>query len=193
MSEDTLIAALEDDARAEAERLVEEARASASSIREEIEAEVASERDRRVAEAASEMLERRDALVNAAAMRASGEALAVRRDLIEKALEAALKRFSSMPREEYAGFLSSLLSELEADWKKMRPTDMPFVLLAPADIGLVKTSCETRADEGVSLGAVLSTGDGAVRYENTASSRLSSARDAIAPAINSILFGGAVP
>lgn len=193
MSEDTLIVALEDDARAEAERLLEEARSSAASIQEEIGAEAASERKRRVAEAASDMLARRAALLNAAAMRASGEALAVRHDLIKKAFEAALKRFSSMPGEEYADFLIRLLTELEADWKKMRPTDAPVVLLAPADIGLVNTSFETRADEGVCLGAVLATSDGTVRYENTVASRLSSASAAITPAINSTLFGGDVP
>jgi len=192
MSEDTLIAALEDDARAEQERLLEEARSSASAIREEIGAEVSSERQRRVAEAASDMLARRAALLNAAAMRASGEVLAVRHDLLKKAFDAALKRFSSMPKEQYAELLNRLLSELEADWKKMRPTDEPVVLLAPADIGLVKTSFETRADEGVLLGAVLATGDGTVRYENTVASRLSSARAAITPVVNSTLFGGAV-
>lgn len=190
MSENTLINALEEEALSQVGRILEEARSAAASVLSDSNAEVSSERDRRSRELDSAMKAQRAALLNSAAIRASGAGLAVRRGLIEKALDEAVKRFSSMPKEEYRKFLNQLFSELKAEWEKHRPGDVPVALLNPADIGLVETDLELRADESVSLGVVLSTVDGLVRFENTLASRVSKAKAAMTPAINEMLFDG---
>ena len=190
MSEDTLITALEEEALSQAGRILEEARTAAGNILSDASAEVSRERDRRSRELDSAMKGQRAALLNSAAIRASGAGLIVRRGLIEKALDEAVKKFSSMPKEEYAKFLNQLFSELKAEWEKHRPGEVPVALVNPADIGLVETEFTLKADESVSLGVVLATADGLVRFENTVASRLSKAKAAMTPAINEMLFDG---
>ena len=190
MSEDTLITALEEEALSQAGRILEEARSAAGNILSDASAEVSSERDRRSRELDSAMKGRKASLLNASATRASGAGLAVRRGLIEETLAEAVKRFSLLPEEEYRKFLNQLFFELKEEWEKHRPGEVPVALVNPADIGLVETEFELKADESVILGVVLATIDGLVRFENTVASRLSKAKAAMTPAINEMLFDG---
>lgn len=190
MSEDTLIEALEQEARSQAGRLLEEARASADAFMLEAATEVASERERRFSELDASMKSRRASLLNAAASRAAGSALEVRHEMIDRAFKEALSRFSSMAAEEYRVLLNRLLEELMDDWQSRRPSDVPVVLVNPADSRLIDTELVLKPDESVSLGVVLATADNGVRFENTVASRLSSARAETLPAMNEMLFDG---
>ncbi|MCC6501575.1 MAG: V-type ATP synthase subunit E [Deltaproteobacteria bacterium] len=193
MSEDTLITALEEEAFSQAERILEEARASAEGILSDVRAEVSRERERRSAEVDAEMKAHRAALLNAASIRAAGAVLSVRHSLIEEAMAEAVKKFSSMHKDEYGKFLNQLFSEVKAEWEKHRPLDEPVALVAPSDIGLIETAAQLKADESVSSGVVMTTLDGSVRFENTVEGRLARAKAAMMPAMNEMLFDGVFP
>lgn len=188
MAEDTLIAALEEDARAQASRILEDAREAGEAVLREAREQVSREREAAALELEVQLKGQRAALLNAARTRASGGKLSVRRGLMERALIEAEKRFASTAKEEYRRLLNQLFSELAAEWAKQRPGESPVVLVNPADIGLLETSFTLKADEGVSLGVVFSSIDGTVRFENTIAARLSRAKAVMVPAINEMLF-----
>lgn len=188
MAEDTLIAALEEDARAQAARILEDAREAAEAVMREARAEVSREREAAALELEAQLKGQRAALLNAARTRASGGKLSVRRALVERALIEAEKRFASTAKEEYRRLLNQLFSELAVEWAKQRPGESPVVLVNPADIGLLETSFTLKADEGVRAGVVFSSIDGTVRFENTIPARLSRAKAVMVPAINEMLF-----
>lgn len=189
MAEDTLITALDEDARAQAERIMIDAREAAEAVLREAREEIAREREARALELEARLKGQRAALLNKARTRASGGRLSVRRALVEKALREAEKRFSSMAKEEYRQLLNQLFSEIKAEWEKRRPGESPVVLVNPADIGLIETDFTLKPDERVSLGVVFTSEDGTVRFENTIAARLFRAKAVMVPAINEMLFG----
>lgn len=191
MAEDTLIAALEEDARAQAERILIEAREAGEAALAEAREQAAREREERSQELEARLKGQRAALLNDARTRASGGKLKVRHELLERVLVEAEKRFSSMPKEHYRLLLNQLFNELKAEWEKQRPFDAPVVLVSPADIGLLETRLDLRGDKAVSLGVVFSSGDGTVWFENSIPARLSRARAVMVPAVNKLLFGRA--
>jgi vacuolar-type H+-ATPase subunit E/Vma4 len=193
MAENTLITALEEDARAQAARLLEEAREATDAVLRESRADVERERDRRVRQVEIDLLGQRAALLNSARTRASGGKLSVRHGLIERAMDEAVNRFTSMPKDEYRLLLNRLFLELKDEWEKKRPGESPDVLVNPADIGLLETSFTLKADKGISLGVVFASLDGTVRFENTIPGRLEKGRTLMVPAINEMLFGGVFP
>jgi vacuolar-type H+-ATPase subunit E/Vma4 len=190
MAEDTLISALEEDARAQAARIIEEAREAAEATLRDAGEQIAREREARVAELEAALKGQRAAMLNAARTRASGARLNVRHSLIQRALEEAGANFSSLPKDEYRRLLMRLFLELKAEWEKVRPGEAPVVFVNPADAGLIETSYTVKSDEGVKLGVVFATVDGTVRFENSIPGRLSRARAVMVPAMNEMLFDG---
>ncbi|OGP13311.1 MAG: hypothetical protein A2052_03460 [Deltaproteobacteria bacterium GWA2_54_12] len=188
MAEDTLITALDEDARAQAARIIEDAREAGEAVLREARAEVSRERETRALELEAQLKGQRAALLNTARTRASACKLSVRHALVERALNEAEKRFSSMAKEEYRHLLNQLFSELKSEWEKQRPGESPIVLVNPADTGLLETAFMLKADEGVVLGVVFSSIDAAVRFENTIPARLFRAKAVMVPAINEMLF-----
>ena len=193
MAEDTLIAALEEDARAQASRILIEAREAGEAALAEARAQIERERDKRARELEARLKGQRAALLNAARTRASGARLGVRLGLIGRLLIEAEKRFSSLPEDEYRNLLNRLFSELKAEWEKERPGESPVVLVNPADTGLLETSLTLKADKGVRAGVVFASTDGTVRFENTVQARLSKGKAVMVPAINKILFDEVFP
>lgn len=193
MAEDTLISALEEDARAQAGRVLEEAREAAEAALNEAREEAKALEESSFLQLDSALKRKRAALLNAARTKASGEKLKVRHALIERAMEEAGKRFSSMPEDEYRRLLARLFSELKSDWERGRPGEGPVVFVNPADVGLIETSYEVRPDSRVSLGVVFASSDGTVRFENSVPGRLSRAKAVMVPAMNELLFGEVLP
>lgn len=190
MAEDTLISALEEDARAQAARIIEEAREAAEAALRDAGEQIDREREARVAELEAALMGQRAAMLNAARTRASGARLAVRHSLIERALEEAGAKFLSMPKDEYRRLLMGLFSELKADWERGRPGEAPVVFVNPADAGLIETSYTIKGGESVKLGVVFASEDGTVRFENSIPGRLSRAKAVMVPAMNEMLFDG---
>lgn len=188
MAEDTLIGALEDDARAQAARMLEEARQAADAILKEAFLEAERERDERTAALEQRVRGEKAAMLNGARTRASGKKLAVRHELMDRALREAEKRFSGLPLDEYERLIGQLFSELKREWEKERPGDEPVVLVNPADAGFLKTSFEVRPDEGVRLGVVFVSKDSRIRFDNTIPARIDKGRAVMVPAVNEMLF-----
>lgn len=188
MAEDTLIAALEEDARAQAARILEDAREAGEAVLREAREQVSREREAAALELEAQLKGQRAAMLNAARTIASGGKLSVRHALVERALTEAGKRFASTAKEEYRQLINQLFSELKTEWEKQRPGESPVVLVNPADIGLLGSPFTLKPDEGVSLGVVFTSIDAAVRFENTIAARLSRAKAVMVPAINEMLF-----
>lgn len=188
MAEDTLIAAIEEDARDQARRILEDARQAAGAMLEEAAAEAAREKEERVRALERRLAGQRAAFLNDARMRASGERLAVRRSLMDRAVEEAEKRFAGLSGDGYAPFVRQLYGELNGEWENRRPGESPVVLVNPADKGLLDSGIKVVGDDGVRLGVVFVSPDGAVRFENTVAARLERARSAMEPAMNEMLF-----
>lgn len=188
MAEETLITALEDDAREQARQILEEARQTAESILREASLEAEQERQERTDALKQRLRSDKAAVLNGARMKASGSKLAIRHELADRAVNDAQERFASLPKEEYSGFLGQLFSELKSEWDIERPGEVPVVLVNQADMGLLKTDLKVREDNGVRLGVVFVSGDGKIRFENTVAARLSKGRTVMAPAINEMLF-----
>lgn len=189
MAEDTLITALDEDARAQAERIMTDAREAAEAVMREAREQVSRERETRALELETRLRGQKAALLNTARTRASGGRLSVRRALVERALTEAEKRFAAMPKEEYRQLLDQLFSELKNEWEKGRPGESPIVLVNPADTSFLESSLTLKADESVSLGVVFTSADGTVRFENTVAARLFRAKAVMVPALNEMLFG----
>lgn len=189
MAEDTLISALEEDAKAQAGRVLEEAREAAEALLAAAREEMAAEERSRALGLEEALRRKRAALLNAGRTRASGEKLKVRHRLIERAMDEAGKRFTRMPQEEYRSLLNRLFLELRAEWEGGRPGEAAVVFVNPADVGLIEGPYEVRGDERVVQGVAFASRDGAVRFENSVQGRLSRARSVMLPALNEMLFG----
>lgn len=189
MAEDTLITALDEDARAQAERILIEAREAAEAVMRESREQISRERETRAIELEARLKGQRAAMLNTARTKASGGRLSVRRALVERALTEAEKRFAAIPKEEYRHLLNQLFSELKTEWEKQRPGESPIVLVNPAETGLLETAFTLKPDEGVRAGVVFMSIDGTVRFENTIPARLFRAKAVMVPALNEMLFG----
>lgn len=186
---DPLIAALEEDARAEAARIIEEAEEAREAMLSKAGAEAEREAGERLQEIRERLQRERAARLNAARTAASGLRLGVRHGLISGVLDEARQRFSSMPEDEYSRFLTRLYEELKLDWERARPGEVPVVCLNPADLDRIRADgARLKADEGVRSGVVFTSGDGRVRFENTAAARMERAGKAMVPALNEMLF-----
>lgn len=189
MAEETLITALEEDARAQVRRIIDEAREAAEAILREAALDAEREKVERILSLERRLKSEKAAVLNAARTKASGEKLGVRRRLIDGAILESEKRFGALPKDDYSKLLGQLFIELEKMWQKERPGEMPVVLVASTDAGLFKTPYEVREDGGVKSGVVFVSADNAVLFENTVASRLEKGRAALVPAINEMLFG----
>lgn len=190
MPQDTLLLALEEDARNQARRIIEEAEEEAKKIIEGAEAEARSLRERRLAELSSALEKKKAYTLNTARTRAAGAGLRARHGLIDQVLRDTLERFRSMSGHEYSVVLNGLYEELKREWDASGE-DRPIVLVNPADTGLLNDGYgEVRADKDVSLGVVFTSKDGKVRFDNTVPSRLRKSRAELMPLLDKLLFGG---
>lgn len=190
MAQDSLLAALEEDARNQSGRILEEAEESARALMNEAKEAAEVERSEKVMELEERLRRERASRLNAARMKASGLKLKVRNGLIGETIDEAARRFGAIPKDEHAKLVNRLFDELKKAWSRERPDETPVALLNPSDIGIIKDDGTVfRPDGEVSLGAVFTSADGRVRYYNTVGSRLEKALSTIKPAVNEMLFG----
>lgn len=193
MAEDTLITALEDDARSQASRIIEEANEAAAALLKEASLEAERERAERVSALELKTKREKAALHNAARMKTSGNILAVRHEFIDRAMNEAEKRFANQQKDDYSKLLQQLFTELKKEWEKERPGEIPVVFVNPSDKGLLQTEFPVREDRDVRLGVVFTSEDGTVRFENTIPARMSKGRTVMEQAINEMLFDEVFP
>ncbi|MBI5562146.1 MAG: hypothetical protein HY894_04735 [Deltaproteobacteria bacterium] len=189
---DVLLKALEEDARAEAIRLVKAAEDEAAAAMRQAASEAGSLEAARMEETGKTGARERGARRAAAHLRARALALEARREMVEAVLAEALKRAEALPRPEYARILNALFKELRDEWTS---EDAPVARLHPDDMGLVAgmkmgtgADIELVPDPEVRLGVVFHSKDGRVRYENTIPSRIRKAREGLMPFIDKALF-----
>ena len=190
MAQEALLKAIEEDARAQCERIVEEAEGLARAVTGEAEEEVLTLRTEGLKSLSERMERRRASLVNRARIRSRALTLRARLDIMEVVLEEAVKRIMGLPREKYRELLVRLYAELERVWEaEGGGKDTPVVLASPEDAAFLReTGREARPDPGVSLGVVFTTGDGRKRYENTVPARMKKAREMIVAGLDRLIF-----
>lgn len=189
MAEDALLAALDEDARAQAESIIQGAEAEAAALIKSAGEEAGVMLDAMLAQAARSVGRLRAEMMNNARVRASAALIECRRALMDDVLERSLVAFSALERTEYGRILNLWYDELKAAWDKAGMAGEPVVHVNPVDGALIdKSSVLLKPDPAVSLGLVFVSSDGRVRLENTFSTRLNKAKEDLAPLIDSILF-----
>jgi len=186
----TLLKALEDDARGQCEKIVSEAEEQAERAVREAEEEARRARSERFAALEGKLARERASRINDARTRAGALKLSVRRRLIERVLDGAFERVRSLPEDEYVEVLRRLAREAAAEFDSTGLK--PVISVNPADAGRLDGAlgdgAEVRPDPEVTLGVVASTPDGRRRVENTVASRIERARDHLLPMLDKLLF-----
>ncbi|MBE7415541.1 MAG: hypothetical protein HS130_10100 [Deltaproteobacteria bacterium] len=191
---DPLIAALEEDARAQASRLIEEAEEAREEMLRRARDEAAKEADERLSTIRERLKRERAATLNSARTRAAGLKLGVRRELLDGVLVEAQKRLVSLPDAEYGRLVTRLYEALKDEWEKARPGEQAIIRLNPADAARVRADgARVEPDTRVAGGVVLTSVDGRVVFENTVPSVVERARKVMVPAIDKLLFREALP
>jgi len=191
MAQDALLKAIEEDARAQAERIIEESEEAARGIVKDAEDEVSGIRAERLAALAQRLERRKASLLNGARINTGALKLRARLDVIERVLALTEERARGTTREEYGTLLNRFYEELEKKWLEEAETEPPIVLVNPEDAGLLDgRGVEIKPDPGVSIGVVFTSRDGRKRYENTVSSRIRKARGEMVMEIDRLIFGG---
>lgn len=189
MPQDPLIAALEEDARSQASRIIEEAEEAREALLRQAREDAQREGEERLMDARERLRKERAARINAARTKATGVKLGVRQELITRAIDEARKRFFSLKGEDHSKLIAHLYGELERDWARARHNEAPVVRVNPADVKLIRADgAIVEPDESIAAGVVFTSADGRVRFENTVSSRIERAKKDMIPAINEMLF-----
>lgn len=189
MAEDALLTALDEDARAQADFIIQGAEAEAAALIKSAGEEAGVMLDAMLAQAARSVGRLRAEMMNDARVRASAALIDCRRALMDDVFERSLVAFSVLERTEYGRILNLWYDELKAAWDKAGMAGEPVVHVNPVDGALIdKSSVLLKPDPAVSLGLVFVSSDGRVRLENTFSTRLNKAKEDLVPLIDSILF-----
>lgn len=194
MAEDALLAALDEDARAQAESIIQGADAEAAALIKCAGEEAGVMLDAMLAQAARSVGRLRAEMMNNARVRASAALIDCRRALMDDVFERSLAAFSVLERTEYGRILNLWYDELKAAWDKAGMAGEPVVHVNPVDGALIdKSSVLLKPDPAVRLGLVFVSADGRVRLENTFSTRLNKAKEDLVPLLNCILFSDGSP
>lgn len=188
MAQESLLAALEEDARAQADSIIRSAQTQAAALMAAAGEEAASATDAMLALSARAIDRSRAALLNGARVRAAALIIDSRRALMDAVFERSALAFSSIERTEYRRILNRWYDELKAAWDEAGLTAEPVVIVNPADRELLDQSgFLLKADPLVTHGLVFVSADGRVRFENTFASRLDRAREDVMPLLERIL------
>ncbi len=183
MGHDELLGALEEEGRAELKRIADEAAAEVCSITESAERAALAERAKRFLTLENEIDARRTARVNKALLGAKGAILKVKHELINGAVDEAVRRIAQS--DEYPSVLADFYEELLERWTH----GTPRVLVNPADVAHLKALNETvEGDAKVSLGVLFESEDGTVSYANTIEGRIERIRNKLLPRLEESLF-----
>lgn len=188
-----LVAILEKEAAAEAERVLREARAQAEQIAAAARKEAESVLDaaRRSVEAERKAAQTR--AQSAAQLRAASLVLQAKDAAIAEVFEKAHAELARVgrDREVYPRLLKALITEASAELSgrliiEANPADVDAARRAVRELGL---DVEVKGSADVSGGVVVSTTDGRFVVENTLASRLERVKPVLATEVANLLWG----
>lgn len=189
MAQDALLAALDDDARAQAESIIRSAEEEAAALIAAAVEEAGIMLEHMLAEAGRSFDRSRAELMNGARVRAAAALMDCRRGLMEEVFERSTRSFSALDRTEYGRILNLWYDELKAAWDEAGMPGEPVVIVNPVDLELIgERGALLRPDPLLGHGLVFVSGDGRVRFENTFSSRLYKSKEDLMPLLDRILF-----
>lgn len=188
--DNTLLKALEEDTRAQSERILQDAREEASEVMEKAEKDGAAMLEDKLKAFYAELEKKKAARVNSARIHAGGLLLKVKHELMEEAIASAFERIRKLPEKEYAGLLARLFSELSSAWEKEGLGNDFTAVASGKDLGLLKEvhTGRTVSSKEIELGVALVSPDGRFRFENTVQGRIKKARAAILITLDKALF-----
>lgn len=189
MAEDALLAALDEDAKAQADSIIQGAQIEADGLIRSAGEEAAVTLDAMLSQAARSVGRLRAEMMNNARVKAAATLIDCRRALIDDVFERSLVAFSSIERTEYGRILNLWYDELWAAWDKAEMAGAPVVVVNPVDGALIAgRGYLLKPDPAVRLGLVFVSADGRVRLENTFQARMDKAKEDLVPLLNCILF-----
>jgi vacuolar-type H+-ATPase subunit E/Vma4 len=187
MPKETLLKALEDDARARCAEIIEEAERAAGEMVAAVEQEADSDRRKRLEAVALKMDRLHTSLVNAARVRTNARMLKVRHEIIDGVLGSVVEHFRGMSGKEYSGLINILYDEVIRE--VACHGENPVVYAHPDDVEHLPCSdAESKGDHGVSLGVVLTDSDRRITARNTVEERIKKARKTLVPRLDRLLF-----
>ncbi|HEV8353563.1 MAG TPA: V-type ATP synthase subunit E [bacterium] len=188
-----LIAILEKEAAAEAERILADARSQAEEIAADARAEADGIREtaRRRAEAERKAAQTR--ALSAAQLKASSLVLHAKDAAIAEVFERAHRDLArrAQDRNSYPRLLRALIKEASAELSgrliiEVNPSDADAARQAARELGL---DAEVKPSAEVSGGVVVSTTDGRFVVQNTLASRLERVKPTLATEVANLLWG----
>jgi len=189
MTQEALIKALEDEARAQAERIVAEAGEEARRVLGEAEREIEAEKAERLAALERDVAGRRTSLLNEARVRMAALKLRAKLGVIEEVMDRALKEIEGLPADRQAAVTRRLYREVRERWPTEK-TEGAVVRVRPAYKDIVEEAgLRVEAVESMPLGVVMESADGRITFENTVTSRMEKARPVILVELNRLIFG----
>lgn len=189
MAEDALLAALDEDAKAQADSIIQGAEAEADALIKSAGEEAAVTLSAMLEQAAGTVERLRAEMMNNARVKAAATLIDCRRSLMDDVFERSLIAFSSIERIEYGRILNLWYDELKAAWDKAEMEGEPVVAVNPEDGALIAgRGYLLKPDPAVRFGLVFLSADGRVRFENTFQARMDKAKEDLVPLIDSILF-----
>jgi V/A-type H+/Na+-transporting ATPase subunit E len=170
-----LLAALETDARAQADRLLAEARAAAQRIEQEAEERAGQRRDLVLEERGRDLRTAAEGALADARRRGRCAALTARAQFVEQVFDAAREQLAAaIDRPDYRAALPGILAEaLAALGDEAKVT----VRCAPALVADIRRAarapaCAVTADDRVGAGFTAATADGDIEIDATLEARL---------------------
>ncbi len=189
MAEDALLAALDEDAKAQADSIIQGAEAEADGLIKSAGEEAAVTLSAMLEQAAGTLERLRAEMMNNARVKAAATLIDCRRSLMDDVLERSAIAFSSIERIGYGRILNLWYDELKAAWEKAEMEGEPVVHVNPEDGALIAgRGYILKPDPAVRFGLVFLSADGRVRLENTFQARMDKAKEDLVPLIDSILF-----
>lgn len=189
MAEDALLAALDEDAKAQADSIIQGAQIEADGLIKSAGEEAAVTLGAMLSQAARSVERLRAGMMNNARVKAAATLIDCRRALIDDVFERSLVAFSSIERTEYGRILNLWYDELWAAWEKAEMAGAPVVVVNPQDGALIAgRGYLLKPDPAVRLGLAFVSADGRIRLENTFQARMDKAKEDLVPLLNCILF-----
>ena len=189
MAEDALLTALDEDAKAQADSIVQGAQIEADGLIKSAGEEAAVTLEAMLSQGARAVERKRAEMMNNAGVKAAATLIDCRRSLMDDVFEKSLAAFSSIDRIEYGRILNFWYDELSAAWEKAEMEGAPVVHVNQQDGALIAgRGYLLNPDPAVRFGLVFVSADGRVRLENTFQARMDKTKEDLMPLIDSILF-----
>ncbi len=191
MSYEELIDAIEKDAVKERQKLIDDARIEANSIVERVKNELKVLRKKKITEFENYLEKERALAANQARREADILSISAKTEVLSELFQKAEERIIEL--KNYKDILIKLLREAIERWGEEIKTDDFIVYVSEDDLSALKnedisSEFKIQAGKDIREGVILVSKDNRFRMENTLKSRMERAKSDMLPILNKVLF-----